>query len=158
MENLERVLREHPFIKELPDAHVPLLVGCAKNARFAPGELLFREGEEEATFFLIRQGTVALELYRPGQRATCVEKLGAGDVLGVSWIFREDAAPSAEADGVGLDARAEDTVLAFALDGACLRKKMAADDKLGHALSKRLLERVYVRLSRLRLQSADVYG
>ena len=157
MENLERVLREHPFLKDLPDDHVSLLSGCARNVRFAPGELLFREGDEESTFYLLRQGTVALEAHRPGRPALCVETLGAGDVLGVSWLFREDGSPDA-ATAAGLDVRARDPVVAFALDGKCLRGKMASDDRLGHALSRRLLERVYLRLSRLRLQSMDVYA
>src|SRR5262249_3608920 len=118
------------------------------------------EGAEESTFYLLRQGTVALEAYRPGKAPAVVETLGPGDVLGVSWVFH--GGPGSEATraaGAGvLDARARDTVVAFALDGACLRGMMAADDRLGHALSRRLLERVYLRLSRLRLQSLDVYG
>ena len=159
MENLERVLREHPFMKELPEEHVALLTGCTQNVRFAPGELLLREGDEERSFYLLRQGTVALEAYRPGKPPLVVETLGPGDVLGVSWMFRggEDESISSVHAGAGLDARARDPVLAFALDGACLRTKMAADDRLGHALAKRLLERVYLRLARLRLQSLNVY-
>jgi CRP-like cAMP-binding protein len=159
MENLERVLREHPFMRGLREEHVRLLAGCARNVRCAPGELLFQEGAEEATFYLLREGTVAIEAQRPGKPPLCVETLGRGDVLGVSWMFREgdgSGAPDA-ATAAGLDARARDTVVAFALDGKCLRGKMAEDDRLGHALSRRLLERVYLRLSRLRLQMLDVY-
>jgi CRP/FNR family cyclic AMP-dependent transcriptional regulator len=155
MESLERVLREHPFLTGLEEDHVRLLTGCAKNTRFSPGELLLHEGADEPTLLLIRQGTVALEAHRPGKAAACVETLGPGDVLGVSWALggKRDAATA-----VTLDARARDAVVAFALDGACLRDKMAADDRLGHALSRRLLERVYLRLGRLRFQSLDVYG
>ena len=75
MENLERVLREHPFMKELIPEHVALLTGCAQNVRFAPGDLLLREGDEERSFFLLRQGTVALEAYRPGKPPLVVETL-----------------------------------------------------------------------------------
>lgn len=155
MENLERVLREHPFLRDLHEDHVRLLTGCAQNKRFAPGELLLHEGGEEPTLYLLRQGTVALESHQPGKPAVCVETLEPGDVLGVSWVLGEKAATAAAAS---LDARARDAVLAFALDGACLRDKMATDDRFGHALSRRLLERVYLRLARLRLQSLDVYG
>lgn len=155
MESLERVLRAHPFLIGLAEPHVRLLTGCAKNTKFAPGELLLHEGHEERTLYLIRQGTVALEAHQPGKPAACVETLGPGDVLGVSWAL---GAQSADAAAAALHARARDTVVAFALDGACLRDKMAADDGLGHALSRRLLERVYLRLARLRLQSLDVYG
>lgn len=155
MESLERVLREHPFLVGLHEDHVKLLTGCAQNLRFAPGELLLREGSDEPTLYLIRQGTVALEAHRPGSPPSCVETLGPGDALGVSWVL---GAQGAQAAAAGLDARARDAVLAFALDGACLRQKMATDDRFGHALSRRLLERVYLRLARLRLQSLDMYA
>lgn len=160
MESLERVLREHPFMRDLADEHVKLLAGCARNARFEPGEMLFREGDEEATFYLVRQGSVAIEAQRPGKPSICVETVGPGDLLGVSWMFRVDESqePDRAAAAAVLDARARDVVLAFALDGKCLRGKMAQDDRLGHALARHLLERVYLRLSRLRLQSLDVYG
>lgn len=157
MESLERALREHPFLRDLPDDQIALLVGCAKNTRFSPGDLLFHEGEQEGTFYLLRQGTVALEAHRPGKQPLFVETLGPGDVLGVTWMF-DGWRGATSAAGTSLDARARDSVVAFALDGTCLRGKMATDDRLGHALSRRLLERVYLRLSRLRLQSLDVYG
>lgn len=156
MENLERSLAEHPFMKDLSGEHVKLLAGCAKNVRYAAGEILLREGEDESQFFLIRQGTVAMEAYRPGKAPMCVETLGAGDVLGVSWVLEDDGVRAGMAST--LDARARESVLAFVLDGECLRKKMSADDKLGHALSRQLLSSVYQRLARLRLQSLDVYG
>jgi hypothetical protein len=56
-----------------------------------------------------------------------------------------------------VDARARVSVLAFALDGSCLRGKIATDDALGHALARRLLELTHRRLERLRLQNLDVY-
>ena len=149
MEDLERVLKSHPFLADLAPEHVAFLVGCTKNLRFRAGEYLMREGEHEDTLFLIRQGTIAIEMPRPGGEAICIETLTAGDVLGVSLMT----------DGAAhLDCRARESVVALAIDHACLRDKMATDDRFGHALSRRLLERVYLRLARLRLQSLDVYG
>ena len=150
METLERVLLEHPFMKELSEEHVRFLVGCAKNVRFEPGQYLIREGEDEGTFYLVREGTVSLEAHVPGKSPATVETLGSGDVLGVSWMF-----PGTKAS---IDARARDLVLAFALDGACMRAKADADHDLGLALARRLLHLTYRRLQRLRLQKLDVYG
>ena len=148
MEPLDRVLKAHPFLEGLEPEHVGFLVGCAKNVRFRGGEYLMREGDREDTLYLIRQGTVSIELPRSGGDTTCLETLGPGDVLGISCLT-----PSA----AHLDCRARDTVLAFALDNACVQKKMRADPALGFALSMRLLERTYERLSRARLQHLDVY-
>jgi CRP-like cAMP-binding protein len=148
MDDLERVLRAHPFLAELEPEHVKFLVGCAKNVRFRAGEYLMRAGDREDTLYLIRQGSVAIEMPRPGSEAICVETLGAGDVLGVSLLT-----PAA----AHLDCRARETVVALAIDNACLQRKMTEDPRLGFAISMRLLERTYDRLSRARLQHLDVY-
>lgn len=148
MDDLERVLRAHPFIAELAPEHVRFLVGCAKNLRFRPGEYLVREGDPENTLFLIRQGTVAIEIPGAGGGAVCIETLGEGDVLGVSLVTAHRA---------HLDCRARDTVVALGLDNACLLRKMDEDPRLGYAIAMRLLERTYTRLARSRLQHLDVY-
>jgi CRP-like cAMP-binding protein len=148
MEDLERSLRAHPFMADLEPDHVRFLVGCAQNARYRPGEYLVREGEVEERLFLIRQGTVTVEMPRSGGDAVVLETVGPGDVLGVSRVV-----PSKS----HLDCRARDNVLAFALDNRCILEKMHADPQLGYAITRRLLERTYDRLARARLQNLDVY-
>lgn len=148
MDDLERVLSAHPFLAELESEHVRFLVGCAKNVRFRAGEYLLREGDREDTLYLIRQGSVAIEMPRSGSEPTCVETVGAGDVLGVSLLT---------AAAAHLDCRARETVVALALDSACLHRKMTEDPRLGFAIAMRLLERTYERLARARLQHLDVY-
>ncbi len=144
MEDLERILRAHPFLADLDPEHVRFLVGCAKNERFPAGTYLIRAGEDERWLFLVRQGTVSIET----PRGECVETVGAGDVLGISRLTPSRA---------HLDCRARDTVVAFALDNDCVLRKMSEDPRLGFALSMHLLERTYDRLSRARLQHLDVY-
>lgn len=73
MEDLERPLRAHPFMADLEPERVRSLVGCASNIRFRPGEYLVREGEGEDRLFLIRQGTVSIEMPRPNGAASVVE-------------------------------------------------------------------------------------
>lgn len=148
MENLERSLRSHPFMVDLEPEHLRFLVGCARSARFRPGEYLVREGEVEERLFLVRQGSVSIEMPRSGGDAVVVETVGAGDVLGVSRIVPTTS---------HLDCRARDEVLAFALDNRCLARKMQEDPRLGYAITRRLLERTYDRLARARLQHLDVY-
>jgi CRP-like cAMP-binding protein len=133
---------------DLEPEDVRFLVGCAANVRFRPGEYLVREGEREDKFFLIRQGTVSIEMPRANGAATVVETVGPGDVLGVSRVAPATA---------HLDARARDAVLAFALDNGCILEKMSAEPRFGYAITRRLLERTYDRLARARLQYLDVY-
>jgi len=147
MDDLGRILKSHPFLADLESSQVGFLIGCTKNLRFRAGEYLFREGDQEDTMFLIRQGTVAIEMVRGGE-PVCVETIGAGDVLGVSLLI-----PSKS----HLDCRARETVIALAIDNRCLHDKMDADPRLGYAIAMRLLARTYDRLSRARLQNLDVY-
>ena len=149
MEDLQRVLREHHFLKGLSDDHIRLVVGCTNNMRFKKTEYLLREGAASGTFYLLREGQVSLEAYVSGKGVMRLETVEPGDVLGVSWAF-----PPSRAH---LDARALEPVLAFAVDGACLHAKMEADHALGYALMKPLLEATYARLERSRLQGLDVY-
>lgn len=148
MDDLERVLKTHPFVAELAPEHAAFIVSCTKNMRFRPGELLLREGEREDVLYLIRQGSVSIEMPRAAGEAITIETVGAGDVLGVSLLTPHAA---------HLDCRARETVVAFAIDKACLRAKMDEDPRLGYAISMQLLDRVYTRLNRARLQHLDVY-
>jgi CRP-like cAMP-binding protein len=149
MEDLERLLREHDFLKGLSEEHTRLLVSCVKNVRFAQGEFLLHEGADAATFYLVRAGHVALEVDVPGRGVVQMESVGPGDILGLSWLIPPYR--------LNLDARAVEPVVALAFDGACLRGKMASDRDLGFALTTRLFEKAYRRLQRVRLQRLDLY-
>jgi CRP/FNR family cyclic AMP-dependent transcriptional regulator len=148
MDDLERILKTHAFLGDLEPEHLKFIVGCTRNMRFRAGDYLLRQGDREDTLYLIRLGTVAIEMPNPSSEPTCIETLGAGDVLGVSLLT-----PAA----AHLDCRARESVVALAIDNACLLRKMREDPRLGFALSMRLLERTYERLSRARLQHLDIY-
>ena len=64
-QTLEPLLRGHKFFAGLGDEHLALLTGCASNVVFPAGTFLFKEGEPATTFFLIRDGAVALEIAGP---------------------------------------------------------------------------------------------
>jgi CRP-like cAMP-binding protein len=148
MEDLERALRRHPFLEGLSPEHVRVLVHCARNVRYRGGEFIAREGDVEPHLLLLREGTLALETRAPGGEPICIETLRPGDVLGVSQLTTRAA---------HFDCRAQEPVLAFELDRDCLKRAMDADPALGYAVTSRLLERTYERLSRIRLQNLDVY-
>ena len=108
-----------------------------------------REGEPAERFFLIRRGTVALEVQAPGRTLT-IETLAAWDPVGLSWLF----APYRWQ----LDARALEPCDLIGFDGACLRGKCDADHDLGFELMRRFAENLVERLQATRLQLLDVYG
>ena len=150
IEGLERILYEHPFFADLEPEHTRLLAGCARNHRFAAGQYLFREGESANEFYLIRQGTVALELHSPGQQPIVVATLRQDDILDGSWLVPPYCWT--------FDARASELVRVLGVDARCLREKCEADHDLGYELMKRFAGAMGERLRAMRLQVADVYG
>jgi CRP-like cAMP-binding protein len=147
-ENLARSLAEHPFCKEMRPDDIEFLSGCAKNARFAEGEFLAREGDLADTLFLLRKGTVALAVHIPGRGETQLETLGPGEVLGWSAMFSPHM--------WHLDVRALTPSLTFAIDGVCLRNKIEGDHSFGFLVTRLMLMRVQARLERARFAQLDV--
>lgn len=150
MTGLEPILAEHPFLAGFAPAHHALLAGCARNHRFNAGTYLFHEGDPAAEFFLIRQGKVALEIHAPGREPIVFITLGAGDVVGASWLLPPYRWM--------FDARAVELTRAIGLDATCLRGKCDADHDLGYEMMKRVAPILASRLQATRLQILDVYG
>ncbi len=150
MKRIEALLREHPFIEGLEGEVIALIAGCARNAVFQAEEYLFKQGESADRFFLIRQGTVALEIFRPGRGAFTFLTLKNGEFLGSTWLL-----PPYQ---WAYDARAVEVTRAIAFDARCMREKCEADHHVGYEMMKRFLPPLIDRLNTARLQSADVYG
>jgi CRP-like cAMP-binding protein len=150
VETLERTLAAHPFFRDLDSAHLRVLVGCASNMRFDAGAFVFHAGHEANQFFLLREGRVALEITAPGRPPLVLQTLGAGDILGWSWLIPPyhwmfDAIAIEQTRAIGLDAK-------------CLRGKCEADHDLGYELLKRFAHIMEERLQATRLQLLDLYG
>ena len=149
MKNLESYLADHPFLKGMEKKHIELIVGCAKNVRIDPGDYLFHEGDEADMFYFIRDGKLAMEVFRPNKGEIVFNTLGNNDVLGWSWLV----APYIR----HFDCRAMDVTRAIALDGNCLRKKCDEDHELGYDIMKRFVNLMEDELMALRLQLMDIY-
>ncbi|MGB8645280.1 MAG: cyclic nucleotide-binding domain-containing protein [Anaerolineae bacterium] len=150
MKTLEPILREHPYFKDLEPRFLELLVGCATNVVYKPDTFICHEGEAANQFYIIRQGQVSLEIYAPGRGPIVLQTLGAGDILGWSWLIPPYRWHS--------DARALEQTRAIALDGECLRMKCNADHDLGYELLKRFSNVIVASLEAARFQLIDVYG
>jgi len=149
MENLEKILSQHPFFKDMEKEYLELIIGCAENKRFEDNEIMFREGQKANQFYIIREGSVALDIHAPGEVIT-IDTVEDGEVLGWSWLVPPYY--------WRFDARAQDRVRAIGLDGKCLREKCEENHDLGYELLKRFAHIMDQRLQATRLQLIDVYG
>ena len=150
MENLEHIIAEHPFFEGLDSEFTKLMVSCASNVRFKAGIYILKEGDPANTFYLIREGKVAVEVFAPQRQPIIVATLSVGELLGWSWLL-----PPFQWK---FHARAIDGVRAIALDGKCLRTKCEENHDLGYAVLKRFSQIMEQRLEATRLQLLDVYS
>ncbi len=150
MRGLQELIAEAPVFAGLDPKHLSVIAGCGRNQHAAAGSLLLREGDPADTFYLIRRGTVSLEIHAPGRAPLVIETLHEHDVVGWSWLF---APYRWHTDG-----RAVTECGLVAFDGACLRGKCDADHELGYELIRRFAAIVCERLQETRLQLIDVYG
>ncbi len=150
VESLDRLMKEHPFFADFQGEDMALLAGCAQNERFAAGEFIFQAGDPADKFYIVRFGTVALELQIPGRDRLVLQTVEEDDILGWSWIVPPYRSM--------FDARAVTLVRAVSLDGACLRGKLEENHELGFQLMKKMLSVLDSRLSSARLQLVDMYA
>jgi CRP/FNR family cyclic AMP-dependent transcriptional regulator len=150
MDTLEPILARHPFFEGLAKPFLELLTGCASNARYDIGQYLFHEGEEAKQFFIIREGSVDINIYVPTRGPVTLYTHEQGDVVGWSWLFPPYR--------WHFNARAAERTRVIALDGVCLRKKCDEHPDLGYEFLKRFSYKVIHSLDETRLQLLDLYG
>ena len=150
MQTLDELIAAAPLFAGLRPEFLQTIAACGANEHFDAGALLFREGDPAERFYLLRSGSVALELNAPAGGPLLIETLHAGEVIGFSWLF----APYRW----GFDARARELTRAVGFDGACLRGKCDEDHELGYQLMSRFALSLTDNLEATRLQLLDVYG
>jgi CRP-like cAMP-binding protein len=147
---MEELLHSHRLLSGLRPEDIDIITWCSRNRAFAPGEMLFREGQVADTLYLVHRGNVSVDVHQPGQGTVVIETIGTGAVVGWSWIV----APYRWT----FDARAIDEVGVIAIDSVCLRTKAIADPAFGVALLSRVATEILDRLQSTRLRLLDLYG
>ncbi len=143
------LLTDHCFTQKFWPQHVARLASMATEAHFAPGELIFQEGDHSSFFYLLISGNVALEVVSPG-RPVRVATLFGGDVLGWSSITGDT--------GKQFQARALEAVHALAFDGARLRHACEQDYAFGFAFMRAVNAVLSARLHSVREQLVNIYS
>src|ERR1051326_1919032 len=86
-QSVEKIISTHPFLEGMSPHQLRLLCDCAMAAHFTANELIFREGDPANRFYLLQSGSVALESQVQGKSRALIQTIGAGDILGWSWLF-----------------------------------------------------------------------
>lgn len=147
-ENVADLLKDHPFTEGFWPDHIARLAAMASEMHFAPGELIFHEGDHSSLLYLLISGNVALEVVAPGHPVR-VATLYAGEVLGWSSVTKDT--------GKQFQARALEEVHALAFDGARLGHASEEDYAFGFWFMRAVLTVMSGRLHAIRAQLLDVY-
>lgn len=120
----------HPFLAGLNRTNLALLTDCAMAAHFKKGQTILREGDFANRFYLIESGKVVLESNARLGNPVVIEAIGAGDLLGWSWMFPPHS--------WHFTARAVEPTGAIFFYGTILREYCERDHSLGYELFKRM--------------------
>ncbi|MEU1299668.1 Crp/Fnr family transcriptional regulator [Streptomyces shenzhenensis] len=130
--------------------HRERLMRTAREVSFEAGTRLFEEGRRADKLWIIRTGTVDLDLHVPGRRAAVVESLGAGELVGWSWHFPPYLWQ--------LGAEAASPVRAYEFDAETVRSMCADDAEFGRAVAVWVGRVVAHRLHASRIRLLDLYA
>jgi CRP-like cAMP-binding protein len=139
------LLAAQPFLKGLSKSQLEVLANNAMLVEFLPGRLIFEEGLEAHRFYLILEGTIALESSNANGGSDLVQTIKAGDVLGWSWLFPPYL--------WNFDARAVEPTKAIIFFAPTLRELCESDHHLGYEMLKRVAQVVISRLQSSRVQA-----
>jgi CRP/FNR family transcriptional regulator, cyclic AMP receptor protein len=146
---LLRIIAQHPFLKGMTVQHLETLAASAMLKDFAAGELIFSSDDVANRFYLIREGKIALESARTDEESLLVQHIGAGDVLGWSWLFPPYY--------WHFSARAVEPTKAIFFYGTRLREQCEEDKVFGYELIKRMAQIVIERLQATRKQLLQLH-
>ena len=142
MNTMQNKILDHPFLAGLSPRHREILANCASEKSFDPGEILFREGEPADRFFLILEGKIAVESHQGEGATSVVQMVGAGEVLGWSWLFPPYV--------WHFRGRVLERTKAIVLDGAHLMIQCEENHFFGYELMKLISRLVIERLQAAR--------
>jgi len=128
----------HPFLAGMNHTQLTLLTDCAVARHFNMGQTILREGEFANGFYLIETGRVALESEAGFGESILIQTIGAGDLLGWSWMFPPYVWQ--------FTARAIEPTAALFFYAAILREYCEKDHSLGYELLKRISAVMVTRL------------
>jgi len=142
------VLGAQPFLRGMPSAQLAVLAELCEHVSIPSCERLFDEGAQADRFWIIDAGQVTLDASVPGRGRVIIERLGRGDVIGLSWMLP----PYQWRFG----AVATQPTQAFVFDARAVRAACDADPLLGYELSRRFSAVVVNRLQATRARLIEV--
>jgi hypothetical protein len=150
MQPVDELITTSSVFQGMDDRHLRLIAELGRPMDIEADRYLFRAGAPADTFWLIRSGTIALELHSGALGQMVMETFHNGEPVGWSWLF--------EPYRLQFDGRATEPSSLVAFDAARLRAKCEEDHELGYQLIRRFAAHMAAALVATRIQLLDVTG
>lgn len=134
----------------LPAEYRDRLMQLAREVSFEEGTRLFEEGRHADKFWIVRTGTISLDLHVPGRRSAVIDSLGHGELVGWSWHFTPHVWQ--------LGAEATTPVRAYEFDATSVLTMCDEDAAFGRAIAVWVGRVLAHRLNAARTRLLDLYG
>ncbi|MFE5917662.1 cyclic nucleotide-binding domain-containing protein [Streptomyces sp. NPDC056468] len=138
------------MLRALPTEHRQRLMRVAREVTFSQGTRLFEEGGKADRFWIIRTGTVELDMRVPGRRPAVIETLRHNELVGWSWLFTSHV--------WHMGAEATTPVRAYEFDAEAVRLMCQDDPAMGHAVTQWVGDVLAHRLRSARTRLLDLYA
>src|SRR5436190_11130051 len=136
-------LEDHPFVTGAGGDFITDLARFDEEIDFKAGHIFFREGGYADKFYLILEGTIAIESEMGnGDRPVVIQVLEGGDVLGWSWMYPPFM--------WHFSARACTDGKAIRFNAPALMLKAEEDREFGYELMRRVTAELIKRLQNTR--------
>lgn len=138
------------MLRTLSAEHRERLMHVAREVSFPQGTRLFEEGGHADRFWIIRTGTIELDMRVPGRRAAVIENLRHNELVGWSWLFTPYV--------WHLGAVATTPVRAYEFDATAVRSMCRDDPALGNDVGQWVGQVLAHRLRSARTRLLDLYA
>ncbi|WP_327319522.1 Crp/Fnr family transcriptional regulator [Streptomyces sp. NBC_01235] len=138
------------MLRSLSAEHRQRLLRVAREVSIPQGARLFEEGGRADRFWIIRTGSIQLDMHVPGRRAAVIENLGHNELVGWSWFFTPHV--------WHLGAEATTPVRAYEFDATAVRSMCQDDAALGNDVAGWVGEVLAHRLRATRTRLLDLYA
>ncbi len=150
MPSIEDYLASHEFFKGLDSSFISFLAGAVTEIHVEEDDVLFSHGKPADKFYLLREGSISIEIPALVGPPLEVQALGEGKILGWSWLI-----PPYKWNFLAR-AKEDSTVLEF--DGKAILQHCEADPRFGYDLIKRFAALMSERLDAARQKLMDQWN
>jgi len=139
--SLTATLRQIPYFAHIAESHLNVLAEQAVRRSFAPGEIIFLEGDSSAGLWILENGRAKAYKLSPGGQEYILRFFGPGDTF--NDLAAIDNAPNAA------NTMAVTEVSAWVIPTAAFTDTLQADHELSLAVIQGLVSRVRHLIGRM---------